>query len=152
MVVAAAQARLKAGKTWSSSEESPPHPKPGWQDPGAPGDPGGQTAGHHSGPQHLPASELFLNLSVSEDRHKESRLCLALQAHEPGAAARYWLGTHSTYGIVLSRAFLQPSRYFSDFLSLFFAIKDIPSDNRHSKLTWQNHSTRSLQWEPGRRR
>lgn len=109
----------------------------------------GQTVGHHSGPQHLPASELCLNLSISEDRHKGRRLCLALQAHESGAATR--LGTNSIYGTVLSRAFLQPSHYFSDFLSLFFAIKDIPSDNRHSKLTWQNHSTRCLEWELGRR-
>ena len=41
-----------------------------------------QTAGHHSGPQQLLPSELFLNQSISEDRHKESRLCTALQAHK----------------------------------------------------------------------
>lgn len=111
-----------------------------------------QEHGHYSGQQHLPASEHFLSLSISEDRHKESRLCLALQAHKSGAAAWYRLGTDNIYGTVLSRAFLQPSRYFSDFLPLFFAIKDIPSDNRHSKLTWQTHSTRCLEWELGRRR
>lgn len=41
-----------------------------------------QTAGHHSGLQQLLPSELFLNQSISEDRHKESRLCTALQAQK----------------------------------------------------------------------
>lgn len=72
-----------------------------------------QTVGHYSGPQHLPANELFCDLSIPEDRHEESRLCLALQAHESGAATRYWLGTDSIYGNC-------PQHSLSATLPLFF--------------------------------
>lgn len=80
-----------------------------------------QTAGHHSGLQQLLPSELFLNQSISEDRHKESRLCTALQAHK-STHQELRLGTgwaHTAFRELSSAAaFPQLSHDFSDFLSL----------------------------------